>query len=508
MDVTSEIWRRRLNGTIDITRLPRNSADILERRGLIRDRFRYLWRPPYQISRLPNWYHLALDCYLRPDGTRRFSPIDATALRSDLGLELKCVMHPADLTLTASIGGHRLLEDRGEVGADNLLSFDAARIFCRYIRYRREYLGATTKIDETLAAILSVRPNRTNQHTSLSDLGIVDRDDGKWDRARFMSEGRQAAIDVGITDPTPKEIRRYGLINAARSNPIEISDEESRSITRLTLFAIGETTEKLSMEQLRYVADHVQRSMMYHIDDSDEDFEKWIVDPSGELAHAISKRRDCELSRTQVRQALLELGWLAMQMLSKCADTQMRAFRDALLKPLNETENFFYSQLFLANPAFGGLTLLLLNERFDFLKDVILGIWNNPGDPGSIAVARTLMHYYAVLINGQRMTGRLHKRQALGKIGNGPTPCEQQREVESVCYDKRDLHDQFRKAARLLTEAQGIDCPFGEHDWHAELLNPGESTIRFRIWCPATAFDRVSEVSIAEFKRAADHFEL
>ena len=416
MDVTGENWRKRLNGTIEISELSPQPSDVLERRQLIRYRSRYHWQQPFQITRLPKSYHLALDCCVRTDGTRRFLPVDGTALTSEPKSGFACIVHPQDLALTASIGGERLLHDRGEIDADNLFSFDQARTLFRYICRRREYLGATTKIDETLAAILSNRPNKTNQHTSLSDLGIGSGgEEDRWDRDRFMSEGRQAAIDAGISDPTAKEIRRYGLLNAAGSNPLEINDEESKSITRLTLFAIGETTEKLTKRQLGYVAHHVRRLLTKHGEDSDEDFEKWIMDSSGNIAHTISKLPDCELSRPQVRHALLELGWLAIQMLSSGVDTQMRAFRDALVVPLNEIENLHYSQLFLANPVFGGLTFLLLHERWDFLKDVVLGIWNSPGDQDSIAIARTMMHYYSVLINGQRMTGRLLKHKRSGK---------------------------------------------------------------------------------------------
>jgi hypothetical protein len=63
MDVSSNYWHRRLNGTVEIRPLDlaEGSSEFSARAV---SRCRYTWHPPYQIKALPEWFELALDCYM------------------------------------------------------------------------------------------------------------------------------------------------------------------------------------------------------------------------------------------------------------------------------------------------------------------------------------------------------------------------------------------------------------------------------------------------------------
>ena len=82
-------WARRINGTIKVQPLGVPQTGPREFLEQFTSRLRFVWEPPSQISRLPTWFKLALDCYVKSDGTRRFSLVELAGsdpAATDLGL--------------------------------------------------------------------------------------------------------------------------------------------------------------------------------------------------------------------------------------------------------------------------------------------------------------------------------------------------------------------------------------------------------------------------------------
>ena len=78
---------------------------------------------------------------------------------------------------------------------------------------------------------------------------------------------------------------------------------------KCAFFTLGPEGTKLDQEAIEYVAKHVRASLKEHLDDSSEEFEKWIKDPKSNLINRIAKRKDCRWTKAEVRRAMLELGW-------------------------------------------------------------------------------------------------------------------------------------------------------------------------------------------------------
>src|SRR5688572_19186966 len=57
-------WNQRINGNIAIRPLGKGTRGGSAFLKLVKERQRYVWQPPYQITKLPDWYELALDCYV------------------------------------------------------------------------------------------------------------------------------------------------------------------------------------------------------------------------------------------------------------------------------------------------------------------------------------------------------------------------------------------------------------------------------------------------------------
>jgi hypothetical protein len=462
------VWQRRLNGHVEITELPRIDGPV---RQLISKRLLYRWEPPFQLRvELPDWFTIALECWVGNDGTRRFSLPDSSLVPpDDSGAGLRHISTAPGLAGVASIGGHRLLIDRGNVGRGILLGYDEARIIIQYTRHLREYLGGTIKFERGLNVC------REEQYVSGAktilphDLGLDGRGIGDvWGLSRLREEGLHEAQADGIKDPSPAEIVRYGLLVAAKRNPLYLNQKEAAQFTRLALFALPDSS-KPSPRQLAYVADRACQSLQKHLNDSNEEFGCWIKDDKSDLIRSISKSPSCRWSRSQVRRALLELGWRALQSMGKCIDLQMRSFRDVFPQPLTPQENRFYAQSFLANPLFGGLPLVLIHERLTFLKEAILEVWNSQSDRESIAVVHQMMNYYSVLTGNRRAADRLYKRRVTAKTLGGSLRSKSPKSASCFAPREPSELEETCEIARRLAIARGCDLRFGERKWEANL---------------------------------------
>jgi hypothetical protein len=60
----------------------------------------------------------------------------------------------------------------------------------------------------------------------------------------------------------------------------------------------------------------------------------------------------------------------------------MHAIVSALADPLSPEERRIFDQMHLTQPHFGGLPLILLDQRLDFVKSVIWEIVDKPGGAG------------------------------------------------------------------------------------------------------------------------------
>ncbi len=506
MEVRSVFWQRRLHGSIAVQPLKQSNAGPREFIDRVISRSRYEWQPPYQITRLPSWFRLALDCYVTPGGTRRFTLIetsesDPAPIERGLGY----IASARGLSLVASVGGYRLMLDRGDAELNQPLTHDEARLFLQHIEHRREYLGPRKRLGSALRVCAGGRSDKSIKSILPDDLGLDSQGNGKaWDLARLKRAGKHAAHDAGIDNPTPRQVLSYGLLEAAKLNPLYLDTlDESATVIRMALFALSESTDEVTEKQLSYVATHVRSSLRDHLDDSDEQFKKWIADPDSNLLHRIEKRPDCRMSRDQVKHALLELGWTSMRMLGQCIDVQMTAFRDAIPVALTAREDFYYRHAYLANPAYGGLPLLLLRDRYEDLSAAITNVWNNPCDRGAIAVLHRVMLYYAALIGNRRAADRMYKRCAMNKAMYGRVPVEETLLGEPAAASDNWEQCVFSEIATRLATARGLVCEFGHHDWQSVLISTDKTFVCLNLRCPDLGFNESITVPRAEFEAVA-----
>src|SRR5262245_24798981 len=100
-------WQRRTNGGMEVRPLSKPTTGPPDFLAGTQSRFRYDWTPPYQLTRLPSWFRLSLDCYVTTTGIRRFTLVEPS--ESDLATPgLPEIASARGLSLVASIGGYHL----------------------------------------------------------------------------------------------------------------------------------------------------------------------------------------------------------------------------------------------------------------------------------------------------------------------------------------------------------------------------------------------------------------
>jgi hypothetical protein len=271
------------------------------------------------------------------------------------------------------------------------------------------------------------------------------------------------------------------------------------------LFALGPSTRKLRSQHLKYVAAQVKESLQDHLGDTTEEFDRWIEDPKSNLIHRIAKRADCRLNRQEVREALLELGWRSFHLLGRCVDAQMRTFRDAIPGTLGRAEEEAFRQLYLSHPSLGGLPLLLLQDRLDFLNEALSGMLIRPRDRQAIAMVHTMLYYYSVLAGNRRAADRDYKRRARHRARSGRVSRDETSRDEAATSQETLHCDSFGDIARRLATAKGFDCEFGDAEWQARLVSVDDDRIVFYIICPERDFDETLYVSREEFRTAGEN---
>ena len=153
------------------------------------------------------------------------------------------------------------------------------------------------------------RPDAGTKNILPDEIGLDNHGRNEpWDVQEVKRRGLAAAQSAGISNPTPDEIVRRALYEAARLNPLKSSEAETRGLLQLAFYSLGPELGKVDADAVRYCAEQVKASLKDHLQDTREQFDSWIGDSKANLIKRISKRKGCAWNKLDVRRALLELG--------------------------------------------------------------------------------------------------------------------------------------------------------------------------------------------------------
>jgi len=434
-------------GRVEIKPLPALKADRHPAASYIANRQLYRWLPPKDLAeQLPKHYSVALESWLCHDGVRRFSPADP----NEVNFREYKVYDSMAFVLLSSAGGRALLSRDG--ARFPWLTLGEATLFMQYGMHLREYLGPTRQLGNSLHLCATARQTLGEKDALPADIGLDETGSGeRWTVVRVKKEGLAAAEDRKLESPSENDIVRLGLLAAAEANPLDISDAEAEFITRAVLFRIDTALPQPSNDDIEFVAQHIRKSIDRKKDVSNDEFRKWIHDRNSSLIRSIQRSSGNKLERPQIRSAILELAWHSIKMIGAATDRVMRNFCALFPEPLTTTEAALYEQCYLANPVFGGMPLILLQDRFSFISEIVPDLWAEPSDQQKVRIMRTMLYYYGVIVGNLRDSDSLYKRRAKVRdleLGPASSTDIYQDTVSSTLTPLNELfHDVARKVA-------------------------------------------------------------
>jgi hypothetical protein len=411
---------------------------------------------------LPPGFDLSLQCVIGSDGLRRFYPWNS--FETFLAL--------------ASTGGLAILWQRQRLSAHELHSYRATRLLFLRAHRMAEHFRHRFDSSRDLTVVPSGRAEAGVKDILPEDLGQDASGQGRrWGVKELIRRGEEKARAAGYPRPTVAQTIHHGLVEAARLRPLPVAGERVPDLIRSALFDVG-WAEEPAPELVEAVTDRLLTVLHSHLEEDTSAFEKWFLGPKNSLVHQIAKRKRSPgggLEESEVRRALLHLGWQAYQYAGNCVHAQLRTFQNALPEPLSERERLRFEHMHLRQPYLGNLPLVLLAPRLGFVKELLWELWEGLPGQSLVPVFHRLLDYYATMVARRREADRRIKRGRPARL------------VEAA-YVPPARSQRFQDLAAEVREHERIDCGCPRRDWWAELQGRPGAKVRISHRCTACDF--------------------
>jgi hypothetical protein len=238
----------------------------------------------------------------------------------------------------------------------------------------------------------------------------VSGEGGRWSPEILIREGASLAKEMGQKRPTVASSIAYGLLAAARRNPLRLNDQQQiRSLVRLALFAIDGDLPTPDAETIERVIDRFLRVVWPHLEEPTADFNRWYVGPHSNFFKALAGTGTDRIDPKLARAAFLEAGWLAYTYFSQCLAYFGQAFCRSLPQPLTCTERGIFDAIYVPQAYLGGLPLVLIFNGPFVLKPVFRDLWDRPGNEDLIGAWHRILAYWSEMDSLRRQADRRFK---------------------------------------------------------------------------------------------------
>lgn len=484
-------------GTVTVTPLDDRPLPRPGARGLARSlsRAQYTWQAPAAVAtELPPGFQHSFECHTEPDGIRRFAPSEGAAA----------------FLVRASLSGAALLVHRTDLDAEQRFAYHASRLLYQLGPRLHAHFDRSFRQEQDLYLPRAGRAGE--RHILPEGLGKEAQGRGRaWDPAELVRRGREKAAEAGRDNPDPETSIRYGLLEAARRNPLDASrldDDEALQIVRLALFDLGPARDKVEESQIEAVTSRLLGGVERHLEDDTAAFARWFFENLDNLVHLISKQKKSggPIARDVVRQAVLELVWRSYRFVGDGVHELMQDFARALPHGLTKQEQACFDGLYRRQAYLGGLPLILLQDRFDFLRECLLALpATTDGIRQGKGVLLRLLQFYAEMTAARRQADRDTKKRRQHRGGGDRAVRARFSGKEASVLDGED--GLFEQVADSLRGRRGARCRCGTTlQWRAR-LNVEETSadpIVLDDGCAACGYTEPVRLSRRRFREIAD----
>ncbi len=334
--------------------------------------------------------------------------------------------------------------------------------------------------------------------------------EGRWSVDELIRRGRAELGAGGGLVSGPGACIAAGLHAAARLDPLNpagLSAAEALTHARLVLFDLGPASDAVGPVVMEIVEGRLLAQLRAHLLDGTDEFGRFFFDEREGLVHRISKqvKGGGPIPREVVRQALLELVWGSFRYAGDCVSLQMHAFLLTLPTPPTAEERAAFEALYSTQAYLGGLPLVMLWHRFDFLRGALVDLLADPVDGRRIGVLLRLIQFYAEMAGKRREVDRSYSKRRRRRGPGGGIPGIRGLDDDPSDGAETTVNREFQRIANRLRRERGVACRCGDDEPGAAKLVDDEGdgdAIRIGIECLACGRSETLEVTREEFDRA------
>jgi hypothetical protein len=244
---------------------------------------------------------------------------------------------------------------------------------------------------------------------------------------------------------------RHALTDFAECCPLNLAEGEIGPLIRASLF---ELSAPANPGVRTFVEERLLRLFHDHYPDSQHQFDRWFFPGHGNLVKAIADQKKApggKLQHDDVRNILLEMSWKSFFDVGSCLHATARYIENAWGERLNAQERMIFEAMYLPQPHFGGLPLLLLSGRIGFISTIVEKIIQAPGDRSLPPVLYRLLQIYTEMLVARRAADRQSKRTGSSES----TECNPDRLPQPVSTGDDRL---LGAMAEELAKDHGLSC--------------------------------------------------
>ncbi|QDU29223.1 hypothetical protein ETAA8_43300 [Anatilimnocola aggregata] len=318
---------------------------------------------------------------------------------------------------------------------------------CRSLRQRRSFSSA---------ADLAIRPGvlaGSISRTILPDeVGSIKR---------LLALGSDAARDDGDQHPSNKVAIAYGLCAAALQDPLSCTDEQVRELVHAALFERLDVSLPVS-DKAEFDA-CLCEALANHRDDSGGAFDAWFSGPHSNVIKALTgmlKRTAKRMSPELVKAGLVELGWAGHFAVATYIQACMGWVQRCLAENLTPVAKEHFEKIYLPQPEFGGLPLLMLMDRAPLIAPLVPRLWEAPNDRRLIGALHRLFCIYGEMVNARRTLDKSAKRIRRKPVYQQPKSADSSPKPQLSADDKIKLLARLTELAQQVATRRNYNCRY------------------------------------------------
>ena len=232
------------------------------------------------------------------------------------------------------------------------------------------------------------------------------------DVGKFMDDARATPEAKARENVSEADLIQIGLLQLAQKDPLKPSRGVEKRILRQALFDLDLNDNEVEEALKHPFVPRFLGALEQHIDDSVPDFDRWF---KSEISHSFrhlaqqKKAPGGYFDPDAAKKVMLALVWQAFTHMGNCLHTFMAVLKHKI-GDITPAEDSHFDRMWLRQPVFGDLPIILFRERFQTILPVLANwLFHDPPVGLESGVLYRLLQMYSTLVNARREADRRSK---------------------------------------------------------------------------------------------------